>query len=269
MPQVFLPDLRLNYQESGDPQGRPVVFSHALGLDLDMWDQVLSLLPQSLRLIRYDHRGHGRSDVPDAPYSMGALVRDAERLLDHLGISDCIFVGLSMGGMVAQGLAVKRPDLVQALVLSNTAAKSGTAEGWQKRINTVRAGGMQAIADDVIARWFGARQRDGALLALWRTKLSVTPIEGYVGCCAALAGADFITPTSGLTCPALVVAGSEDGSIPPDLVRELADLISGATFRLIRGAGHLPPVDRPEEFAALLSEFFARLPEPHAQATRR
>lgn len=241
-----------------------MIFSHALGLDLGMWDAVLKLLPQSLRLIRYDHRGHGRSDVPDAPYAMGALVRDAERLLDHLGIRDCTFVGLSMGGMVAQGLAVKRPDQVGALVLSNTAAKIGTAEGWQKRIDVVRAGGIEVIADEVIARWFGTRQRDAALLAHWRARLSATPIEGYVGCCAVLAGADFITPTSGLTCPTLVIAGSEDGSTPPDLVRELADLIPGATFSLIRGAGHLPPVDRPDEFAALLSGFLARLPQPHA-----
>ncbi len=264
MPQVFLPDLRLNYQENGDPKGRPVVFSHALGLDLDLWDAVLPLMPHSLRLIRYDHRGHGRSDVPDAPYAMGALVRDAERLLDHLGIRDCIFVGLSMGGMVAQGLAVKRPDQVGALVLSNTAAKIGTAEGWQKRVEAVRAGGMEAIADAVIGRWFGIRQRDAALLARWRTRLSATPAEGYIGCCAALAGADFITPTSSLTCPALVVAGSEDGSTPPDLVRELADLIPEAQFHLIRGAGHLPPVDRPAEFAAVLSEFLARRSLPPA-----
>ena len=260
MTHVFLPDLRLNYQESGDTNGRPVVFSHALGLDLSLWTRVLALLPQSLRLVCYDHRGHGGSDVPDGPYAMGALVRDAERLLDHLGVRDATFVGLSMGGLVAQGLAVKRPDQVRALVLSNTAAKIGTADGWQRRRDAVRAGGMVAIADEVIARWFGSRQRDTALLAEWRSRLIATSPEVYVGCCAALAGADIITPTSGLTCPALVIAGSEDGSTPPDLVRELADLIPGADFRLIRGTGHLPPVDRPDAFADALADFLIQLP---------
>lgn len=260
MTQVFLPDLRLNYKESGDPRGRPVIFSHALGLDLSMWDDVVPLMPQSLRLIRYDHRGHGGSDVPDAPYSMGALVRDVERLLDHLGVRDATFVGLSMGGMVAQGLAVKRPDQVGALVLSNTAAKIGAAGGWQKRMEAVHTGGMAAIADAVIASWFGNRQRDLALLAHWRSKLIATPSEGYAGCCAALAGADFITPTSGLTCPTLVIAGTEDAATPPDLVGELAELIPGAEFRMIRGAGHLPPADRPGGFADALVDFVARLP---------
>lgn len=260
MPHVFLPDLRLNYQESGDPQGRPVVFSHALGLDLRIWDQVLALMPQSLRLIRYDHRGHGGSDVPDAPYPMGALVRDVERLLDHLEVRDSTFVGLSMGGMVAQGLAVKRPDLVARLVLSNTAAKSGTAEVWQRRIDSVRSGGMAAVADEILARWFGPRHRDPALAGRVRDRLLACAVEGFSGCCAALAGADFITPTSGLRLPALVIAGSEDAATPPDLVRELADLIDGAEFHLIRGAGHLPPLDRPTEFAARLAAFLAASP---------
>lgn len=257
MAMAFLPDLRLHYADQGPPGAPAVVFSHALGLDLTMWEAVLPLLPPGLRLIRYDHRGHGRSDVPAPPYAMGALIRDAERLLDHLGVRDCVFVGLSMGGLVAQGLAVKRLDLVRGLVLSNTAAR--IAAPWPARIAAVQAGGMAAVADDVMARWFSRRFRAAGQDGPWRDRLLACNPQGYAGGCAAIAGADFYTPTAGLTLPALVIAGADDGSTPPDLVRETADLMAGAEFRLIRGAGHLPPVDQPQAFAAALTGFLQRI----------
>ncbi len=252
-------EAHLNWQEEGDPTGVPLVFAHALGLDLNVWGEVLPRLPPGLRLIRYDLRGHGASEVPPGPYRMGGLVRDVEELLDQLGVKRAVFVGLSLGGMVAQGLAVKRPDLIRALVLSNTAAKIGTVESWRARIAAVRAGGMEAVAQPVIERWFSRRSRQEGLAAAWHERLLAMSPEGYCGCCAALAGADFITPTSGLHLPGLVIAGSEDGSTPPDLVRELADLIHHARFRLIRGAGHLPPIDRPGEFAAELADFLCHI----------
>jgi 3-oxoadipate enol-lactonase len=236
-----------------------VVFSHALGLDLRLWDQVIALLPHNLRLIRYDARGHGQSSCPPGPYSMGGLIRDAERLLDRLEVKDCVFVGLSMGGLVAQGLAVKRLDMVRAMVLSNTAAKIGTAAQWQERAAAVQKGGTRAIADAVMSRWFSRRFRDGGGAGLWRERFCESPTDGYVATCGAIAGADFITPTSGLGLPTLVVAGSEDGSTPPDLVRETAGLIRGARFHLLRSAGHLPPVDKPVEFAALLTRFLTEI----------
>jgi 3-oxoadipate enol-lactonase len=248
-------NLRLHWREDGDPKGAPVVFAHALGLDLRLWDQVIPLLPQGLRLIRYDLRGHGVSDVPPPPYAMGALVRDAEALLDQIGVRDAVVVGLSVGGLVAQGLAVKRLDLVRGLVLSNTAAKIGTQAIWAERVRAVQEGGVAAIADGVIARWFGKAAGEGEVGQLWRERLLACPADGYAGVAAAIGGADFLAPTSGLRLPTLCIAGSKDGSTPPDLVRELAGLIPGARFRLIRGAGHLPPADRPEAFAAALTEF--------------
>lgn len=251
--------LHQNWRDEGDPAGVPVIFAHALGLDLHLWDEVLPLLPTGLRLVRYDLRGHGETEVPSGPYSMGGLVRDAEQLLDGLAVRGAVFVGLSLGGMVAQGLAVKRPDLVRALVLSNTAAKIGTAEGWQMRGAAVRQGGMAAVATTVIDGWFSRRSRRDGLASGWEKRLLAMSPEGYAGCCAALAGADFITPTSGLHLPALAIAGTEDSATPPDLVRELADLIHHARFRLIRGAGHLPPVDRPKEFAAELGDFLRHI----------
>ena len=257
MPLAFLPDLRLNYRDEGT--GAPVVFSHALGLDLTMWDAVLPHLPEGLRIVRYDHRGHGGSDVPAPPYAMGALVRDAERLLDHLGVRDCVFVGLSMGGLVAQGLAIKRLDLVRGLVLSNTAARIGNDALWQARSATVATGGIEALADATMERWFPRRFRAEGRHLPWRARLLATSPEGYRGACAAIGGTDFYTPTASLTLPTLAIAGSDDGSTPPDLVRETAELIRGAEFTLMRGSGHLPAIDAPAAFARHLTDFLYRI----------
>ncbi|WP_164661856.1 3-oxoadipate enol-lactonase [Tropicibacter sp. Alg240-R139] len=248
-------DVRLHYRIDGDPDGAPVVFSNSLGTDMRLWDPILPLLPKGLKFIRYDKRGHGLSSTPDGPYTMGALVRDVERLMDMLEIKDSMFVGLSIGGMTAQGLAVKRLDLVRAMVLSNTGAKIGTPAIWDERIAAVKKDGIEALADGVMERWFSKAFRATPELELWRNMLVRTPNEGYWGCSAAISGTDFYTPTSGLRLPALGIAGSEDGSTPPDLMRETVDLIPGSQFHLIRKAGHLPCVEQPDEYARVLTQF--------------
>ena len=250
-----LDDIRLHYSDEGDPHGPAIVFANSLGTDLRLWDKIVPRLPRGLRIIRYDKRGHGLSDCPRPPYGMGALVGDAERLLDHLGVRDSLFVGLSIGGMIAQGLAVKRPDLIRAVVISNSGAKIGTQQMWDDRIATVRAEGIEALADGIIERWFAKPFRATDEFHAWRNMLVRQPADGYAGCGAAIAGSDFYTPTAGLRIPALGIAGSEDGSTPPDLVRETIDLIPGSRFELIRGAGHLPCVEKPEEYAGILTRF--------------
>lgn len=254
-----LGDIRLHYREDGDPDGAPIVFANSLGTDLRLWDKIVPRLPQSLRIIRFDKRGHGLSDCPPGPYSMGALVRDAERLLDHLQVRDCVFVGLSIGGMIAQGLAVKRLDLIRGLVLSNTAAKIGQPQMWHDRIAAVKEHGIEALADATMERWFSRAFRETAELTAWRNMMTRQPAEGYMGCCAAIAGTDFYTPTSGLRLPTLGIAGSEDGSTPPDLVRETVDLVPGSKFHLIRRAGHIPCVERPGEYADALTGFLRQV----------
>ncbi|WP_068299539.1 3-oxoadipate enol-lactonase [Pararhodobacter sp. CCB-MM2] len=255
MHMADLGDIRLHYQLSGDPEGPPLVLIHALGTDLRLWDKLVPLLPRGLRVLRYSLRGHGLSDAPGGAYSMGALVRDAERLMDHLALKDAMVVGLSIGGLVAQGLAVKRLDLVRALVLSNTAAKIGNADVWRQRIATLEAEGIEALADATLERWFPRAFRETAEVTAWRHLLTRTPLQGYVGCANAISGTDFYTPTSGLRLPLLAIAGSEDGSTPPDLVRETAELVPGSRFQLIRGAGHLPCVDQPDAYAEALAGF--------------
>lgn len=252
-------DLDLYCVADGPPGGPSVVFAHALGTDLTLWDAVLPLLPQGLRLIRYDMRGHGRSSVPPAPYTMGALIADAEAVCDAHQVRDAVFVGLSLGGLVAQGLAVKRFDLVRAVVLSNTAARIGTPAVWADRIAAIRTRGMAAAADAILARWFGRGWQTNPTAPHWREKLTATAVEGYCGCAAAIAGTDFLTTTAGLRLPALGIAGTEDGSTPPDMVRESINLIPGSAFHLIRRAGHLPCVDQPQDFAAALTAFLDRI----------
>ena len=151
----------------------PVLLLHALGTDLHVWDRVLALLPEHLRYVRFDQRGHGLSDVPPAPYSMGAMVSDAESVLTSLNIKDCLVVGLSMGGLVAQGLAVKRLGLVRAMVLIDTATKIGVPAVWADRIQQVRAGGMAAIASNAMERVFSKAFRQGPELSHWYKLLLV------------------------------------------------------------------------------------------------
>jgi 3-oxoadipate enol-lactonase len=242
-----------------DPKAPTVVFANSLGTNLHLWDLILPYLPKGLRIIRMDKRGHGKSDVPPAPYTMGALVSDAEAVCDAFEVRNAVFVGLSVGGLIAQGLAVKRLDIIRALVLSNTAAKIGNKKLWQDRIDGVRAGGLESLADGVMERWFSKEFRATPELAKWRAHLVATADEGYIGVSAAIAGTDFYTPTSGLRLPTLGIAGSEDGATPPDLVRETIDLIPGSRFELMRKVGHLPCVEAPEAYAGLLSDFLKQV----------
>lgn len=250
-----LGDVRLNWREDGDLSGTPVVFANSLGTDLRLWDDVIPLLPDGFRYIRYDKRGHGLSSCPLAPYAMDDLIGDAERLLDHLVAKHAIFVGLSIGGMIGQGLASGRPDLVKALVLSNTAAKFGEASMWNDRIAALRTGGIEALAEAVLDRWFGASFRHGDQIEAWGNMLRRTPLEGYIGCCAAIAGTDLSAATAQLKLPVLGIAGAEDGASPPTLVQSTIDLIAGARMETIAGAGHLPCVEKPADYARLLTAF--------------
>lgn len=253
---VYLPDLRLNARLDGRAAAPPLVFAHALGTNLSIWEGLLSHLP-GYRTLTYDHRGHGASDTPPASYTMGALIRDAERLMDHFDLKEAVFIGVSLGGLVAQGLAVKPLDLVRALVLSNTAARIGTAALWASRIAQIRAEGLEAYADGAMQRQLGPRWRDQPQMPYLRRLVTATSPDGWAGCAAAIGGSDFYTTTASLRLAVLAVAGTNDGSTPPDLVRETAELIPGHRFHLMRGAGHLPMVEKPAEYAALLRGFLA------------
>ncbi|PID35625.1 MAG: 3-oxoadipate enol-lactonase [Rhodobacterales bacterium] len=256
----MIPDLgqiSLAYDETGPQDGPGLVLLHALGSDRSVWADLIAALPPGLRIIAPDLRGHGESPAPDEPYYMGDLVADVARLMDKLGMREAAVLGLSMGGMVAQGLAAERLDLVRVLLLTGTAVKIGTPAIWDARIADIRFSGISPLMEANMTRWFAAttRKERPDLVDAARARFRATDLEGYIGCAQAIGETDLYESTARLRLPTLVMAGSEDGSTPPDLVREVAELIPGAQFELIRNAAHMAPVEQPQEMAAHIADF--------------
>lgn len=250
-----LNDHVIHWDDSGQPDRPAVLFANSLGTDLRVWDAVAAELGKRWRVVRHDKRGHGLSDAPPAPYSIDDHTDDVLALADQLGIARFAFVGLSIGGLIGQNLALRAPERLSALVLADTAAKIGTAESWAARIGAVETGGLASIADAVMERWFTARFRSEQPvdLAGWRNMLIRTPDAGYIGSCTAIRDADLTDRIGTIATPTLAVAGDQDLSTPPDLVRATADRIPGARVELIAGSGHIPPVEQPAALTALIA----------------
>jgi 3-oxoadipate enol-lactonase len=247
----------LHYEASGAKQLPPLVFVNSLGTDLRIWNAVAERLADRYRIIRYDKRGHGLSEAPPPPYPLTDHVADLVGLFDHLEVDRTAVVGLSVGGLIAQGLAALHPERVAALVLSNTAHKIGTRESWDDRIDTVARKGLGAITEIVMQRWFTAafRRPDNADYIGHLAMFKRTPVDGYVGTCASVRDADLTESTRALALPTLCIAGDQDGSTPPELVRSMAKLIRNAEFRIIADAGHIPCVEQPDAVAGLIGGF--------------
>lgn len=250
--------LTLHYRMTGRPGGPAIVLANSLGTDARIWDAVIARLADRYRILSYDKRGHGLSDAPPAPHALDDHAEDLEGLVDHLGIDGFALAGISIGGMIAQRVALRRPGRVKALALCDTAARIGTVASWNERIDAVQTRGIAAIADAILERWFTpAFRRDRtAELAGWRNMLIRTPAEGYAGACAALRDADLTVEIPAIGLRTLVVAGAGDLSTPPDLVRALADLLPDARFEIIPDAGHIPSIEQPEKLATLMEDYF-------------
>jgi 3-oxoadipate enol-lactonase len=244
----------IHFADEGPRAAQPIVLINSLGTDFRVWDAVAGPLAQNARVIRYDKRGHGLSELPAGAATMADFSADLAALLDHLSVRAATIVGLSIGGMIAQELYRLHPDLVAGLVLCDTAHRIGTNEIWKARIGAVEAGGIEAIADGVMERWFTqnfrANRRDE--LVGWRAMLTRTPQAGYLTACGALRDADLTAAAKTIRAPTLCVVGDEDGSTPVELVRELADLIPAAKFEIIAGAGHIPCVEQPDALLGLI-----------------
>ncbi|MEM5475454.1 alpha/beta fold hydrolase [Pacificibacter sp. AS14] len=253
------PDANINILDDGPKDAPAVLLAHPLGTNMHIWDAVCEQMPRSLRVIRYDARGHATSEVTPAPYRMGQLVTDVEQLLDQLKIKDCVFIGAGFGGLIAQGLAVKRLDQVRAMILCGTAAKLGPSAVWDKRIEQVKSGGTDAIVKMLTERNFTRATRDSEMARHWSNVLRGMRSEGYIGSCSAISGTDFYTPTSGLRLPTLGLCGIDDRITPPDLMRETLELIPGARFELIRRSGHYPMLEAPDAFAMHVCDFLSEI----------
>lgn len=239
------------------PADAPVlVLSNSLGTHLGLWDGQLSALTTRFRVLRYDTRGHGSSPLTTPSLSMAMLGGDVLALLDSLKIERAHFCGLSMGGMTGMWLGVHAPERIDRLVLANTAPRIGTADIWNARIAAVRQGGMGAIADAVLERWFSAGFRARAPDAVGRiaAMLTATPSEGYRACCAAIRDTDLWPAVAAIRSPTLVIAGRHDVATPAAEGRKLAERIAGARYVEI-DAAHISNVEAADRFTAELLGF--------------
>lgn len=257
MQTVKINGVHIRFERSGTAGALPLVFSNSLGTDFRVWDALIDQLGDGFDILRYDKRGHGLSDCPPAPYHMDDHIGDLAGLMDAVGFTNTIVVGLSVGGLIAQGLYRTNPSYVRALILCDTAHKIGTQDIWNDRIKAVEQGGIVSMADAILERWFSQyfRAEKTDELAAWRNMLVRTPADGYAGTSAAIRDTDMTDVAKSISVPTLCIVGSEDGATTPELVRSTADLIPGAQFKIIDGAGHLPCVEKPEEMATLITNF--------------
>lgn len=258
------PAARLNFLRQGATGDKPViVLSHALGCDLGMWDGVAAALEDRYTVLRYDHRGHGQSDVVPGPYSVHALADDAAALIRHEVCRPVHFVGLSMGGMTAQAMAARHPDLIQSIVVANaTDWYDDTARTlWQARADLVYGLGMAAVVDGAMQRWFTpgfrADQPAGSAtrVSQLRARLLAMDAQAYADSCLAVSRIDFRKSNRRIACPALVIAGSRDEATPLTMSEAIQAGIQGAQLALMDTA-RLSAVEQPLVFAKLLSDFF-------------
>jgi 3-oxoadipate enol-lactonase len=253
--------LTLHYREAGPGTAPPVVLVNSLGTDARIWDGLIGPLAERYRVISYDKRGHGLSDAPPAPYALADHVSDLGGLVEHLGLERFALAGVSVGGMIAQAFAAAHPERLRALVLCDTAAKIGTEDFWNARIAAVTRNGIASISGPILERWFSKtfREERPVELAGWRNLLERTPVQGYAGTCAALRDADLRGEIGGIRLKTLVVVGAEDGSTPPDLVRETAGMLPNARFEIIAGAAHLPMIEQSEALIGLMTHYFTEV----------
>ena len=249
----------VQYYRAEGATGKPaLLFANSLGSDLRIWDDVAGRLAERYHVIRYDLRGHGLSEAPSQPYSAADLAGDVVAILDRLNIQQAIVCGVSVGGLIAQAVALNFPVRVRALVLSDTGAKIATAEAWQQRIDKVRADGVDSLVQMTMERWFSAgfRARCPADVRGYSLMLRQSSADGYMGICAALRDTDFRSALAQIRQPALVLCGAEDIATPPDLARELVGLIPGAQFSVIEKAAHLPCIEQPVAMVERMMQFF-------------
>jgi 3-oxoadipate enol-lactonase len=256
MPFANVAGTRIHYRIDGEDNAPPLLLSNSLGTLFEMWEPQVPTFSSRFRVIRYDTRGHGTSEATPGPYSIEQLGRDAVGLLDALSIPHAHFLGLSMGGATGIWLGINAPDRIDRLILANTAAKIGTTDMWNARIDAVRAGGMASIAPAVMARFFGPAltERPTPLVTQMRATFDRLSPEGYVACCIAVRDMDLRYSLGRIHRPTLVIAGSDDLSTPPDDGRYLADNIPKARYAEL-DAPHLSNVQAASSFTQTVVQF--------------
>lgn len=252
-------DIDIRYELEG-PAGAPVVvLSHSLAAALEAWDQQMPALRDSYRVLRFDTRGHGGSSAPVGRYTMEMLGSDVVCLLDALRIPEVHFVGISMGGMIGQMLALKSPDRLGKLVLCDTVGQVSADNGsaWNERIHTAETQGMAALAEGTLERWLSEKfRRDRPdITERIRNMILNTPIPGYTGCCHAISRFDVLEDLPKVSTPTLILTGENDQGSPVSAAEAIRERIPGSRLAVIPGALHLTNIETHENFNRLLLEF--------------
>ena len=244
--------MRLDHRLHG-PQDAPVlVLSNSLGTTQDLWERQLPEFARHVRVLTYDHPGHGASELPTQPWTVEAFAHGLIALLDELELDRVSVCGVSLGAMVAMALALEEPTRVERLVLACTSAYLGPPGPWSERAALVRSGGMEAVADAVVGRWFTPvlAQDEPETVARFHAMLSATPAEGYARCCEAVGAWDARERIGSITVPVLVVAGADDPATPVEHAEQIAARIAGSRLDVLDRAAHLANVERADAFNA-------------------
>lgn len=250
--------ININYQIDG-PDGAPwIVFSNSLATSTAMWDEQAATLKESYRVLRYDQRGHGGSDAPAGRYAFDTLLADALGLLDALGIAKAHFAGLSMGGATALGLAERHGERLDRVIVSDSPCQSTpqSSQQWEERIAVAQKQGIEALVEPTIGRWFPPETvaKNPPHLDKVRAMIRATPVNGFVGCAAALADHDYASAVATVQRPVLFLVGEKDGATPAAM-RKLHEKLNGSRFVELPGAGHISNMDRSAEFNRAVREF--------------
>ncbi len=252
--------IEIHYTVEGD--GPWVTLSHSLACDLRMWDEQARLLRDRFRVLRFDTRGHGRSAAPAGPYTLRELADDAFALLGALGIERTHWVGLSMGGMIGETFALEYPGRFDSLVLADTTSRRppDAQKMWGERIRMAEQGGMQAVVESTLARWFteSFRKARPDVMARIGDGIRRTPVAGFAGCCQAISKVDLVERLKEIRCPVLVLVGEHDHGTPPHMAREIHANLPGSEFVVIPSASHLSNIEQPELFNRALLDFLER-----------
>ena len=256
MPEINADGCRIHVEVEGPEQAPVLMLSNSLGTNLHMWDDQVAAFARHFRLVRYDRRGHGQSDVPKAPYSMERLGRDVLAILDGLGIAKANWCGLSIGGMVGMWLGANAPGRFDKIILSNTSAYYSDKTTWDARIKLVREKGLAAVVDGTMERWFtkGFRERAPQAIARMKEMMLKTPLEGYIGCGEAVRDMDHREIIRTITAPTLVIAGRHDPATTVEAGGFLRDRIPGAKLAVLEAA-HIANVEQPQAYTDTLLGF--------------
>jgi 3-oxoadipate enol-lactonase len=255
--------ITMHYEMDG-PESAPVVtLSHSLATDLSMWDPQVSALKSGYRVLRYDTRGHGGTDAPEGPYTLEQLAEDVRALLHALRIPKTHYMGISMGGMIGQVLALKNPGMLQSLILCDTSSRipEEALPIWEERIGLAQKQGMDALVESTMERWFTASFRRKPLPALDKIRgmIRTTPVKGYVGCSRAIMRLNLTERLREITLPSFIIVGEEDPGTPVAASQVIHEQIKGSELVILKSAAHLSNIEQQDAFNTAVMAFLKRL----------